>query len=113
MQGIEALLGEDGQLKPEVVARAKVLITGIATLCADEEPAIVLFVLEAAMTENISMFAPPLGDLFRSMMQAYKHKAAVLIQMVEMLKNEGVGLDELMKLGAEDDEEVEVPDSGI
>src|SRR5277367_2974190 len=111
MSGIEELIGEDGQLKPEVVGRAKVLITNIATLCADEEPAIVLFVLEAAMTEQIAMFAPPLGELFRSMMQAYKHKASVLIQMVEMLKNEGVGMDEIMKLG--EDDEVEVPDSGI
>lgn len=111
MVGIETMLGEDGQLKPEVVARAKELITNIALLCKDEEPAIVLFVLEAAMSEQIAMFAPPLGDLFRSMMQAYKHKAAVLISMVEMLKNEGVGLDDLMRLGSELDEAEITPES--
>ena len=117
MSGIEELIGEDGQLKPEVVGRAKVLITNIATLCADEDPAIVLFVLEAAMTENIAMYAPPLGDLFRSMMKAYKHKAAALIQMVELLKAGGVSLEELMALKDEDEEvetpQAEVPDAGI
>ena|SRR5271170_4877442 len=117
MSGIEELIGEDGQLKPEVVSRAKALITNIATLCAEEEPAVVLFVLEAAMTEQIAMFTPPLGDLFRSMMKAYKHKAAVLIQMVEMLKAGGIGMEELMALGDEaetsETPQAEVPESGI
>jgi hypothetical protein len=97
MSELETILGEDGQIKPEIVERAKGLIANIAELVKGEEPAVVLFVLEAALTEQIAMYAPPLGELFRSMMKAYKHKAAALISIVEMIKNSGVSLEELMQ----------------
>src|SRR5271154_2520176 len=111
---MEKLMDENGQIKPEIMGRAKVLTTNIAELCKDEEPVVVLFVLEAAMTAHISDFAPPLADLFRSMMKAYKQKAAVLFQMVELLKAGGIGMEELMALGGEAESpgtpHAEVPD---
>ena len=64
------LVGEDGNIKPEIMERATALIAGIAELCKEEEPAVVLFVLEAALTEQINMFAPPLSESFTQMMKA-------------------------------------------
>lgn len=101
MRPVGELLGIDGELKPEVVDRAKALIMIIAELCRNEEPAIALYVLEAALTEQITMFVPPLGDLFRSMMRAYKQKASALISLVEMLKENGVSLADLEALKEE------------
>ena len=93
------LVGEDGNIKPEIMERATGLIANIAELCKDEEPAVVLFVLEAALTEQISIFAPPLGDLFTQMMRAYKGKAAMLLSVLEMLKKGGVSIEEIMAVG--------------
>ena len=95
MMDVETLMGEDGQLKPEVVERAKALVTNIAELCKDEEPALVLFVLEAAMTEQIGMFAPSLSDLFVAMMRAYKQKASMLLTMLELLKSGKVSIEDI------------------
>jgi hypothetical protein len=93
------LVGEDGSIKPEIMERATALIAGIAELCQHEEPAVVLFVLEAALTEQISMFAPPLGDLFTAMMRSYKQRAAQLLSVLEMLKKGGVTIEEIMAAG--------------
>jgi len=91
------LLGEDGQIKPEIMERAKALIANIAELCKEEQPALVLFVLEAALTEQIAMFAPPLSELFGSMMRAYKNKATVLLSVLELIQNGRVNPEDLMR----------------
>ena len=103
------VVGKDGRIKPEAEAAAKELVVKVAELCKDVEPAIVLFVLEAALTAQIKSFLPPLGDMFRDMMRAYKSKAAVLIQMVEMLRDGGMSIEDLMAAGDEISPEAEEP----
>jgi hypothetical protein len=84
---LDSVLDENGDIKPELLERAKKLTSQIAELCVDEEPLIVMFVLEAAMTAHISYFAPPLGELFSEMMESYKKKAAAIIKLIEALQD--------------------------
>ena len=99
MMTSEKMTGQDGELKPEIVERAKELIRSIAELCKEEEPAVVLFVLEAAMTAHIGLYAPPLADMFRDMMKAYKEKATIFIGLYEALKHGDLGLLKVLKNG--------------
>jgi hypothetical protein len=76
----------DGNPTQEFKAQAEELVVKIGSMCKDYHPAIVLFVLEAAMTEQISVFSPQLSNLFEETMGAFKAKAAVLIIVADMLK---------------------------
>jgi hypothetical protein len=76
----------DGNITPEFKAQAEELVVRIGAVCKDFPPALVLFVLEAALIEQISMFSPPLSDLFVEAMRVYKEKAAILITVAELLK---------------------------
>ena|SRR5271157_675370 len=98
---LESMMGEDGQFKPEVMEQGLKLVREVAELCGGHDPALVLFVLEAALTEQIEMFAPPLGDLFRSSMRAYKNKAAMLLTVATLLKDSGLSIEEILQAEAE------------
>jgi hypothetical protein len=84
---LDSVLDENGDIKSELLERAKKLTSQIAELCVDEEPLIVMFVLEAAMTAHISFFQPSLGDLFSAMMEDYKRKASTVIKLLEALED--------------------------
>jgi len=83
---LRTVLNEKGEINPDALEQATELTRKIAKLCKDEEPLIVLFVLEAALTAHISAYEPALGDLFSAMMRSYKEKAAVIIHMMEALE---------------------------
>ena len=100
----------NGDLTPEYKAQAEELVGRIGTICKEYHPAIVLFVLEAAMSAQISSFSPPIGDLFAQMMLEYKNKAAILLSVAELLKGKmdeirsGASIEELLKTIQEEQE---------
>ena len=80
-------VNEDGQMKPEVKKQAEELIVKIATVCKDYPQAVVMFVLEAALTEQIAIYSPMLGDLFSEMMSQYRKRATLLLVVSDMLRD--------------------------
>jgi hypothetical protein len=79
-------MGDNENLTPEFKAQATELVSKLGAICREYPPAVVLFVLEAAMTEQVSMFMPPLADLFADAMAMFKERAAVLLTVAELLK---------------------------
>lgn len=79
MQAAEVPLPEE--LKQEVIA----LADKMSLLLKDYSPNAVLFVLEAALVQNIDNLSPALGDLFQSMLQVYKQKANMLLTLTDLL----------------------------
>jgi len=106
----DPLVGEDGALKPDVKAQAEELVTKITELCKEYPPAITLFVLEAVLEEEIHMYSPPISGLFQQMMKAFKYKATILISTLELLKDKGISVEDLIK---EKLSQTEEPTSGI
>ena len=86
MKKLSEAFNESNELSPELQAEAVDFMTKLATVAKEFKPLVRLYVLEAALQEQISEFAPPLGDLFGSMMVAYKKKAAILLVMAELVK---------------------------
>ena len=86
------MLSDDGQLSPEVKKQAEELIVKVATLCKDYPQMVVMFVLEAALTEQIAMYSPMLGDLFTEMMAQYRKRATLLLVVSDMLKEKLAGV---------------------
>lgn len=79
MQAAEVPLPEE--LKQEVIN----LADKMSLLLKDYSPNAVLFVLEAALVQNIDNLSPALGDLFQSMLQVYKQKANMLLTLTDLL----------------------------
>lgn len=97
----------EGNLTVDAKTQAEELVTKLGAICKEYHPAIVLFVLEAAMTEQINQFSHPLSELFSETMHAYKEKAAILITVSAMLKGKAEAIrngasieDILTELGA-------------
>lgn len=80
------ILNDDGQLNPAWQAQAEELIGKIATISREYPNAVVMFVLEAALTEQIAMYSPALGDLFTETMRRYRHKATILLAVSDVLR---------------------------
>jgi len=89
------LQDSDGNLTLEAKAQAEELVLKIAAICKDYPPALVLFVLEAALTEQISILAPPLSELFTDTMKAFKDKAVLLLSIMKLLKGLKGGTDDV------------------
>lgn len=79
---------ETGELDPEVKDRAMLLITDIGKRCQGESSSVVFFVLEAAMTEQINMFAPPLATMFEDHMALFKKRMALVLSIFEVVKQQ-------------------------
>jgi phage host-nuclease inhibitor protein Gam len=75
----------DGNVTLEFKAQAEELEDKIGTLCNEYPATLVLFVLEMALTEEITSLNSTIGDLFTAMMKEYKTKAAILL-MTELVK---------------------------
>jgi|SRR5271170_3400944 len=96
------LVGEDGNIIPEVKAQAEELVIKIANLCKEYPPAITLFVLEASLAEEIAMYAPEIADLFQAVMKEFKQKAAMFISVAALLKEKGINIEDLIKVDSEE-----------
>ena len=79
-------IGDDGQLTPAVKAQAEELIVKVATACKDYPQGVVMFVLEAALTEQIAIYSPMLGDLFAETMAQYRKRAMLLLTVSDILR---------------------------
>ena len=80
------MINEEGQLSPEIKQQAEELMVKVATACQGYPQMVVMFVLEAALTEQIAIYSPMLGDLFSEMMAAYRKRAMLLLTVSSMLK---------------------------
>jgi|SRR5271168_2773058 len=94
---INELVGEDGNIRPEIEAQAKELVIKIDEACKEYPPAITLFVLEAALTAEIKMYSPEIGDLFQTVMKEFKNEATLLIGMKALLKEKGITIKDLLQ----------------
>ena len=83
----DEILNDDGQMNPEWKKQAEELIVKIATISRDYPVPVVMFVLEAALTEQIAIYSPMLGDLFSEMMVQYRKRATLLLAVSEMLRD--------------------------
>ena len=85
----EKMFDSNGQLSEEFKAQGLQLVQDIAAVCKGKEPVLVMFVLEAILTEQISIYSEPLGELFSEMMKVYKQKATMMLQIMDMLREAG------------------------
>lgn len=83
----ENAVNEDGQISPEMKRQAEELIFKVATVCKDYPQMVIMFVLEAALTEQIAIYSPMLGDLFAETMAQYRKRAMLLLTVSDMLKD--------------------------
>ena len=79
LREVKSLLPEE--LKLEIVA----LADKMSLLLREHSPNAVLFVLEAALEQNITNLSPALGELFKRMLDEYKQKATMLLTLSDML----------------------------
>lgn len=96
----DEILNDDGQMNPEWQEKAEELIGRIATISREYPEAVVMFVLEAALTEQIAMYSPALGDLFSETMVQYRKRATLLMVVSDMLKEKLAGVTDAESLSA-------------
>ena len=83
----DEILNDNGQLSPEVMKQSEELMVKVATICREYPQMVVMFVLEAALTEQIAIYSPMLGDLFSEMMVQYRKRATLLLAVSDMLRD--------------------------
>lgn len=84
------ILNDDGKMNPEWKTQAEELIVKLATLCKDYPQTVVMFVLEAALTEQIAIYSPVLDRLFTETMAQFRKRAILLLTVADALRE---GLD--------------------
>jgi hypothetical protein len=82
---LKELLETNNKYSDEKKEQATELVIKLATICRGYSPDVVLLVLESAMTEEITILSPVMGELFERSMQAYKEKATLLLTLTEAL----------------------------
>jgi hypothetical protein len=91
----DEILNEDGQMNAEWKAKAEELIAKLATISREYPESVVMFVLEAALTEQIAMYSPMLGDMFAETMVQYRKRATLLLAVSDILGEKlGTVIDE-------------------
>ena len=73
------------QVPPALLAECNELAEKLANICNEYSPTAVLFTLEAGLVNEIKNASPTLGALFEDMLQQYKRKASMLLQLTDTL----------------------------
>jgi hypothetical protein len=71
---------------PEQEAAAKELVTKLATVCREYEPGLVLFVLEACLSEELARISPVIGMMFDGYMREFKKRSSLILNVMEALE---------------------------